>query len=131
MPQAANTPLRAKPGDSYRASDQQALADAVTRLGNLSVAGSGRVVALPNGTTIELLERERIVMLLTAVDGSGRHSWTEQLFDGSWSSGTRSGTPSDDPAYEINALAVPGFPHRVFAVRDPSSGRWLFQASQC
>lgn len=69
---------------------------------------------LPGLSTENNPKYERFPAKITAVDGSGNYSWTEQFYDSSGAYSDlvngRSGTPSNMPALERNGTTATAFP---------------------
>jgi hypothetical protein len=122
----------ATPGSPYRASDQNRLVDAIERIQRIGV-GSGLSASVgPYGTLITRDEPERLWAKITSVSGSA-WSWTEQIATtgGTWTDGPRSGTATDDPAYEANSATPGTVPMVVLMERAIETGELVFQAGSC
>jgi hypothetical protein len=123
---------RATPGSPYKASDQNRIVDAIERIQRIGV-GTGLSASVgPCGTLISRDEPERIWAKITSVTGTA-WSWTEQIptSGGGWSNGTRTGTATNDPAYEVNGATPGTVPMVVLMERSVETGEWVFQAGSC
>jgi hypothetical protein len=123
---------RATPGSPYTARDQNRVVDEVERLGRLRVGQGLAASSGPHGTTISRDDPERIWAKITSVT-SGAWAWTEQIATsgGGWTNGTRTGTATNDPAYEVNGATPGTVPMVVLMERAVETGVWVFQAGSC
>lgn len=118
-------------GDPYRASFRNDLIDAIEAGGKLSAQGA-TVSKGPSGTVVNASEPDVLFAKVTAIDGSGRCSWVEQVpsDNGAWLDGSFSGGPDSIPAYEANGVTPDSFPFRaILQAVGPSS--YFFFWDQC
>lgn len=122
------------PGSPISAKGWNALCDRAEKLSKVFF-GSG----LKGGTTafgsyVAANLSNVIFATLTAVDGAGRFTWQEiaPTTGGGWENGPRSGSPTSDPAREINGNTTGfTFPTNVILERATGNGALYFEADLC
>ena len=122
-------------GQEFTSAMWNEIVDELTRLSRLSVAGASSDDQ-PIGQSIVPNAPEWFYAQITAQSGSGasaQFTWAEQYptASGGWTAGVRSGSPTSDPAYEINGTTPAALPFVAVLRRDESSGTLLFEASTC
>jgi hypothetical protein len=110
------------------------MVDEVVRLGQMSVAGPAESYTSAGGEGFMPIRLDRIYASITALTGSA-YSWTEIFQDagGGSTNGTRSGTATNDPAYEANGIVVPSaqMPFNTILRRPATSINWVFFTDLC
>lgn len=120
-----------KPGQPIRAAMVNQTLDEVQRQGKVSFGGGVSGTSGPNGTIFSVDGPDWLFIKITAINGSNQATWTEQVRSGgAWVDGPRSGSPSSDPAYEVNGSS-PSLPRIVVAKRAPESGELIYQSGPC
>lgn len=105
----------------------------ILRLGRLRSASGLRSRTGPGGISFSLDLAERVFLRLTSsADGSGAYAWVEVYHKHAltWTvSADRTGTQTEDPAYERGGNTSLTSGDAVYeARRCPTSGEWLFDA---
>jgi hypothetical protein len=126
---------RVHPGDLFRPQKYNDVVDEVVRLGQTSVSGPVEAFNTSAGQTFTPIRRERIYAIITGLIGKA-YSWNEvyPAAGGTFTTGSRSGMASNDPAFEANGLLVsssPFLPLITTISRPPSSLHWIFFADMC
>lgn len=120
-----------KPGDPIFASERNARAEAVRRLGYLSGAGGILTREGTSGRTLALeLPECTYVKLTSAADSNGGYAAKEVLPAalGTWTDSGRTMTLAADPAYERNHNVALTAGDRVYrACRAETTGEWIFR----
>jgi hypothetical protein len=85
------------------------------------------------GTVIGLVRAEKLLArIISGPDSQGRYTWrgVYRKSDGTWDDldAAISGTPSQDPAFELNSIRAVTPGTRVLLTRSPTTGEWMFTA---
>lgn len=106
--------------------------EAIERGGRITADAPLEVQVGEAGTAIRIVLPPAVWAKLTGNAGAA-YAWTEQVAaaGGGWTDGQRSGTTSDDPAYEWNGVDSVPADTVVRLERDPSADEWRFQADTC
>ncbi len=117
-------------GDPVRAADLQAILDEVRRPTSGIRGDTGIDVRRGPGGQIQLsrVDDPPITIRITTSGSSGKHEWTQIIFDGSaYVAGPVNTVALGDPAYEVSGLNCPLGDEILLARRD-DSGRLVFEA---
>jgi hypothetical protein len=129
------TPADFQAGQVLSAGSLNAIKAELARLGKLTAAPPLFVSADAAGVYFEFDDgSDAFPIKVTSGGTGGKYAWTEQVpaASGTWTAGTRSGTTTSDPAWEVNMnTAVPANTIILHAYRVPETGDVRFERGAC
>src|SRR6185437_14259290 len=122
-------------GDAIRAEHYNRLARELERLGTIHFGHGLRGGSMSFGQFLSLVDDQSFWATISAHDASSPAKFTwQEIFPtpgGTWSNGARSGSPTRDPAFEVNNNTSIVLPTNVRMYRDINSGALYFIADKC